>query len=99
MIPTAPRDAWRALLIASGSAMIFATLWLLDNIQKSAIVQTTPALSYYILKYLLFEYFLINDLSEIDNYNLLIKKITAIGLVKQSYIKLNSSRMSLLQLN
>lgn len=70
-----------------------------NNIQKSAIVQTTPALSYYILKYLLFEYFLINDLSEIDNYNLLIKKITAIGLVKQSYIKLNSSRMSLLQLN
>jgi len=69
-----------------------------NNIQTSAIVQTTPALSYYILKYLLFEYFLINDLSEINDYNLLINKITAIGFVKQSYIKLKSSRMSLLQL-
>jgi hypothetical protein len=71
-----------------------------DNINTS-IVQTTPALSYYILKYLLFKYFLINtnDISEIEDYNIIIKKITNIGFEKQPYIKLKSSRMSLLQLD
>lgn len=69
------------------------------NKHVGTIVQTTPALSYYILKYLLFEYFLNNDLIEIQDYNILIKKITTIGLVKHPYIKLKSSRMSLLQLD
>ena len=69
------------------------------NIKTPVIKQTTPALSYYILKYLLFEYFLINDLIEIKDYNKLIKKITNIGLVKNPYVKLKSSRMSLLQLD
>jgi hypothetical protein len=77
-----------------------------DNIHNITIEQYTPALSYYILKYLLFEYFLINDLNEfiddlnkIKNYDKLIIEIIKIGFIKQPYINIKSSRMSLLQLN
>lgn len=61
--------------------------------------QTTPAMSYYILKYLLFKYFMENKISEIDDYNQLINKIIRIGLILKPHVKLDSSRMSLLQLD
>ena len=61
--------------------------------------QTTPALSYYILKYLLFKYFLENNLSEMEDYNGVLNKITAIGFEQIPYVKLESSRRSLLQLD
>jgi hypothetical protein len=68
-----------------------------QNKISKKINQTTPALSYYILKYLLFKYFMENKL-DISNYNELINKIIKIGLITKPYVKLNSSRMSLLQL-
>jgi hypothetical protein len=77
-----------------------------DNIENISIEQSTPAFSYYILKYLLFEYFLINDLNKyindlnkIKKYDKIIKEIIKIGFIKQTYINIKSSRMSLLQLN
>ena len=63
------------------------------------ILQSTPAFSYYILKYLLFKYFLENKLIDINDYNTLINKITSNGLVSKPFIKLESARMSLLQLD
>jgi hypothetical protein len=60
--------------------------------------QTTPALSYYILKYLLFKYFMENKLEKISNYNNLINKVINIGFVAKPFKKIKSSRMSLLQL-
>lgn len=70
------------------------------KIDKSInINQGTPAFSYYILKYLLFMYFMEHDLIEIEEYNKIINKIIAIGFVQKSYIKLKSSRMCLLQLD
>lgn len=65
----------------------------------NTILQSTPAFSYYILKYLLFNYFLENKLTDIHDYNTLINKIVEIGLITKPYIKLESSRMSLLQLD
>ena len=61
--------------------------------------QSTPALSYYILKYLLFMYFMENKLIEIEDYSQIINKIVRIGFVQKPFIKLESSRMSLLQLD
>ena len=61
--------------------------------------QTTPAMSYYILKYLLFKYFMENNLDEIEDYGQVIGKIIRIGLVQKPFVKLESSRMSLLQLD
>lgn len=64
---------------------------------KDTITQLTPAFSYYILKFLIFEYLINNDLSY--HYNDLISNITKIGFKQEPFIKLKSSRMSLLQLN
>ena len=64
-----------------------------------SINQTTPALSYYILKYLLFCYFMENKLIEIEDYSQIINKIVRIGFIQKPYVKLESSRMSLLQLD
>lgn len=66
---------------------------------NKSINQNTPALSYYILKYLLFLYFMENKLTEIEDYGQIINKIVTIGFVQKPYIKLESSRMSLLQLD
>ena len=66
---------------------------------NKSINQTTPALSYYILKYLLFKYFMENKLTEIEDYSQIINKIVRIGFIQKPYVKLKSSRMSLLQLD
>lgn len=69
----------------------------LSDIYNKEIKQNTPAFSYYILKYLLFEYFINNNFDELNDYNKLIKK--SINNFKiDNYIKIKSSRMSLLQL-
>ncbi len=65
----------------------------------SAIKQTTPAFSYYIIKYMIFEYLLDHDLIDYHHYNDLISNISKIGFKQEPYIKINSSRMTLLQLN
>ena len=62
------------------------------------IKQDTPAFSYYILKYLIFEYLLNNNLDEIYDYNNFLIKITNIGFKQEPCIDLESSRMTLLQL-
>jgi hypothetical protein len=66
------------------------------------IKQLTPAFSYYILKYLLFEYSLYNNIELFDNndYNKIFNKIINIGFNdNQNIYNINSSRMTLLQLN
>ena len=65
---------------------------------KKTIQQTTPAFSYYILKYLLFNYLLDNEHSSAISYNNLLTKSLSNGFKIKPYIKIKSSRMSLLQL-
>jgi hypothetical protein len=60
--------------------------------------QLTPAWSYYIVKYLLFQYCLNNKIINDNYYDLVIKAIN-IQFNNEQYIKLDSSRMTLLQLN
>ena len=61
--------------------------------------QKTAAYSYYILKYLLFDYITNNeiDINKIDNYQNILNKISN-NSISNNYIKLNSSRMTLFQL-
>lgn len=62
------------------------------------IKQYTPAFSYYILKYLIFEYALNNNLSKTKNYNDLLKKVMKLGIPNTTPTKIDSLRMTLLQL-
>jgi hypothetical protein len=66
---------------------------------NNSIKQTTPAFSYYILKFMIFEYLINNKLIDYDNYNDLIFNISKIGFKQNEYIKLKSSRMTLIQIN
>ena len=67
----------------------------LDNTIK----QTTPAFSYYIIKFMIFEYLIYNDLVDYYHYNDLLTNITKVGFTQQPYIKLKSSRMTMIQLD
>ena len=74
------------------------------NKPNKEIVQNTSVFSYYIIKYLLFEYIinLINSniflyLDNI-NYNLLLKNILNIKFIENKYYNIKSLRMTLLQL-
>jgi hypothetical protein len=62
------------------------------------IKQTTPAFSYYILKYLIFEYLIDHNINQAENYNELLQKSLEQGFTVKSHNKIKSSRMSLLQL-
>ena len=63
------------------------------------IKQNTASFSYYILKYLLFEYAQSNNIDdEIKDGNKLLKKIIKIGFKTEQVIKIKSSRMTMLQL-
>lgn len=62
------------------------------------IKQTTPAFSYYILKYLIFEYFVNHNINETKDYNELLRKSLEQGFTVKPHNKIKSSRMSLLQL-
>ena len=62
------------------------------------IKQSTAAFSYYILKYLIFEWLIDNNLDESINYNDLLQKSLTKGFIMKPYVKIKSSRMSLLQL-
>jgi hypothetical protein len=62
------------------------------------IKQKTPAMSYYILKYLLFNFFLTNEFNELSNFSRLLNKILDIGFKTKEFNKIKSSRMTLLQL-
>lgn len=65
---------------------------------KKVIKQSTAAFSYYILKYLLFEFLIDHNLEEAKDYNELLQKSLAQGFIVKPHIKIKSSRMSLLQL-
>jgi len=65
---------------------------------KKVIKQSTAAFSYYILKYLIFEWLIDNNFDESVNYNDLLKKSLVRGFIIKPYVKIKSSRMSLLQL-
>jgi hypothetical protein len=76
-----------------------------NNINNILIKQNTPAFSYYILKYLLFNYSLSNDINKFisnNNYNGLLQVVLDMGKneFKNNFniIKGKSSRMSSLQL-
>lgn len=62
------------------------------------IKQTTPAFSYYILKYLIFEYLIDHNINETGNYNELLQRSLEQGFKVKYHNKIKSSRMSLLQL-
>ena len=82
-------------------AMILNKLWELGNwigTPKILIEQKSAAFSYYILKYLMFEYFLYNNLDETLEYNIILDKILKNGFTMKELIEIDSSRMTLLQL-
>lgn len=62
------------------------------------IEQNTAAFSYYILKYLLFEYFINNKFNDLMNYNEILNNVLNNKINIDKFIKLDSSRMTLLQL-
>jgi hypothetical protein len=82
-------------------AMNLNDLWELGNWNKKPeimIEQKTAAFSYYILKYKMFEYFLYNKLDLSENYNVILNKILSNGFTMIDFIKIESSRMTLFQL-
>ena len=82
-------------------AMILNNIWELGNWEKSpqkTIGQNTAAFSYYILKYLMFEYFLNNKFNLSDNYKTILNNVLKNGFVMTDYLKIESSRMTLFQL-
>lgn len=71
----------------------------IKDINNDNIKESTPAFSYFILKYLVFEYYLNNEMK--DSFNELLKEITKMNnyFINKKIYKLNSSRMTLLQLS
>jgi hypothetical protein len=63
------------------------------------IKQETSAFSYYILKYMIFNYMLNNNFDEISDYNKLLTKLQKIGFKTNAFIKTSYLRMTLLQLS
>ena len=82
-------------------AMQLNNLWELGDWKKSPdkiIEQNTAAFSYYILKYLMFEYFLNNVFDSSNNYKTILKNVLENGFIEKEYIEIESSRMTLFQL-
>ena len=65
-----------------------------NSIPNNIIIQKTPAFSYYILKYILFNYALNNDFNKIQEY----EDIFKIGIKDDKFINLYSARMILFNL-
>jgi len=66
------------------------------NGSENTIKQSTPAFSYYIIKWMIFEYLLNHDLVD---YHHLISSISKIGFKQEPFVKITSSRMTILQLD
>jgi hypothetical protein len=82
-------------------AMTLNNIWELGNWKNSPdkiIEQNTAAFSYYILKYLMFEYFLNNKFDLSDHYKTILNNVLKNGFVMTDYLKIESSRMTLFQL-
>ena len=89
------------LAFIRNQAMILNKLWGLGNwINKPKILieQESASFSYYILKYLMFEYFLNNKLDDSVEYSIILNKILKNGFIMKEFINIESSRMTLLQL-
>jgi hypothetical protein len=83
-------------------AMNLNDIWKLGNWNKSPknlIEQKTAAFSYYILKYLMFDYFLIYPFNSSENYETILNNILNNGFTMVPFKKIDSSRMTLLQLS
>jgi hypothetical protein len=88
------------LTFIKNQAMILNNYFNLGNWTQRpniTINQQTPAFSYYIIKYLIFEHFLHNPINN-DYYQILLDSVNN-RFVQQPYIKMFSDRMTLLQLN
>lgn len=82
-------------------AMNLNDLWKLGNWNikpKKSIEQETAAFSYYILKYMMFDYFLHNEIKLTEDYKLILDNILSKGYKIIEFEKIESSRMTLLQL-
>jgi len=82
-------------------AMNLNNLWELGNWSMKPnilIEQETAAFSYYILKYMMFEYFLHNEIELTEDYKVILKNILSKGFKIIQFEKMESSRMTLLQL-
>ncbi len=66
--------------------------------ESISIKQNTPAFSYYILKYLIYEYLLHNNFSEIYDSQKLLDNALSNGFKQTPYVTIKSTRMSLFQL-
>lgn len=69
-----------------------------NNTPTTILKQSTSAFSYYILKYLIFEYALNNNINSFVINNKIINKILSIGFKSKEYQQILSLRMTLLQL-
>jgi hypothetical protein len=67
-------------------------------IPNGIIKQGTSAFSYYILKYMIFEYMLNNNINELKNFKIVLNKIFNNGFKSKVYIDIPSFRMTLFQL-
>jgi len=65
---------------------------------KLLIEQKNASFSYYILKYLIFEYFLNNQINFSEKYSNILNNVLDIKFNVISYLRIESSRMTLLQL-
>jgi len=82
-------------------AMNLNNFWELRNwnIKPEIIIkQKTAAFSYYILKYIMFEYFLNNKINLFEDYNVILDNILKNGFTMLEFIKMESLRMTLFQL-
>lgn len=82
-------------------AMNLNKIWELDEWHKipdNIIEQKTAAFSYYILKYLIFEYYLINKFNISEDYESILDNVLQNKFIPVKFIELDSSRMTLLQL-
>jgi len=83
-------------------AQLLNNLYKLNNWNyknKIIINHKTSAFSYYIIKYLLFEYMLIHDYYLLNNPNKILNDILKIGFRVNKFININSLRMTFLQLH
>jgi len=82
-------------------AMTLNDIWGLGNWHRSPeniVEQKTAAFSYYILKYMIFEYYLTHKIDLSDNYKTILDNVLSKKFIQLPFVKLSSSRMTLLQL-
>lgn len=69
-----------------------------ENIPNKVLKQDTSAFSYYILKYMIFEYMLNNNINIIKDYKIILNDIFKKGFTSKEHINTTHLRMTILQL-